>query len=706
MYHIEDLSGTVPEIMANINVDKYDFSNNKITGIDNKLCNPSRGSLIEQFGCDAVLCPPLSFNSDGRQSFDNHCKPCISLPKGIYGSTTCAGEEKVEPTSTPAPLPSVYSEWEILSLFFDSCGGNFWTHKENWGSTKSICDWFGVGCPSSGEETVEVLTLSTNNVKGLIPNELFFLPNLKALVLDSNAIFFNFSGIENAKKLNILDLSATHLHTLDGIEKAQNLLELQLASNDIENSFPESLFSLTSLKKLTLDFNKISGSLPSKIGRLSNLELLSAVSNQITGSIPKSIENLSDLATLHLQHNSMNGPLPDEFAKLPKLTLLDLSHQISDTNNGFSGSLPSFKEQRDISRINLSSNSLTGTIPVDFLINANYYKVQSVDLRNNRLAGEVPSMLSKISELSLQDNEITSVQDYCEVKEATVMGEFDCSEFLCPPKTYSTTGKKDKVATCQDCSTVNFFGSTICGTDPLSRPNVNKRPITNIPENIDTSYERKVLESLYMQCNGYGWHTDTNWVMSDISVCNWVGVDCVPKTESIKSINLGSNNLKGTIPKEIFALPNLESLALYSNPIDGIDFSEISRANNLHELLIDATNIASFDGISKAPQLKRLNMRQNSIKSEFPTEILKMPTLTSLNLGHNLISGSLPSNLNVLTNLKSLLLTDNDFNGDLSGFKLPSSLETLDLSKNVLIGTIPSSFLSNQQTGMCFMYYD
>ncbi len=693
-YHNEDLSGTIPEIMANINVDKYDLSNNKITGIDNKLCNPSLGSLIEKFGCDAVLCPPLSFNSDGRQSFENHCKPCISLPKGIYGSTTCEGEQKAEPTSTPAPLPSVYSEWEILSLFFDSCGGNFWKHKDNWATTKSICDWFGVGCPSNGEETVEVLTLSTNNVKGLIPNELFFLPNLKTLVLDSNAIFFNFSGIENAKKLNILDLSDTHMHTLDGIEKAQNLLELQLASNDIENSFPESLFSLTSLKKLTLDFNKISGSLPSEIGRLSNLELLSAVSNQLTGSIPRSISNLSDLTTLHLQHNSMNGPLPVEFGKLPKLTLIDLSHQISETNNGFTGSLPSFKEQRDISKINLSFNSLTGTIPVDFLMNVNYYKVQSVDLRNNHLVGEVPSMLSKISELSLQDNGISGVQDYCEVKEATAIGEFDCSEFLCPPKTFSPTGKKDKVATCQDCPSVNFFGSTKCGTNPVSRPNV--RPSTNIPNNIDTAYERKVLENLYAQCHGFEWYTDTNWIMPDISVCDWVGVDCVKNTESIKSINLGSNNLKGTIPKEVFALPNLESLALYSNPLDGIDFSEISRANNLHELLIDATNIVSFDGISKAPQLKRLNMRQNSIKSEFPTEILKMPTLTSLNLGHNLISGSLPSNLDVLTNLKSLLLTDNDFNGDLSGVKFPSSLETLDLSK--CYRWYDSSFISIKPT--------
>ena len=58
------LTGVVPSILSHFDV--IYLQNNLISGIDSELCDEARGGLIKQFECDAILCPPGTFNAIGR----------------------------------------------------------------------------------------------------------------------------------------------------------------------------------------------------------------------------------------------------------------------------------------------------------------------------------------------------------------------------------------------------------------------------------------------------------------------------------------------------------------------------------------------------------------------------------------------------------------------------------------------------------------
>ena len=69
--------------------------------------------------------------------------------------------------------------------------------------------------------------------------------------------------------------------------------------------------------------------------------------------------------------------------------------------------------------------------------------------------------------------------------------------------------------------------------------------------------------------------------------------------ESVGIINLAANNVVGAPPVEIYSLPELRTLSLYSNPLDNFVFKGIEEAKKLSELLLDATGISDVKGDSQ-----------------------------------------------------------------------------------------------------------
>jgi hypothetical protein len=121
-----------------------------------------------------------------------------------------------------------------------------------------------------------------------------------------------------------------------------------------------------------------------------------------------------------------------------------------------------------------------------------------------------------------------------------------------------------------------------------------------------------------------------------LSHCLWQGIECHNGTKSVKSIKLGSNNILGTPPQELFQLlPNLMTLHLNSNPLTSFNFHWLESALRLTELNLDAIQLTSLDGIESAPSLRRLSLRSNQISGPFPQELFEIKTLTSLIIGHN-----------------------------------------------------------------------
>ncbi|KAG6761373.1 hypothetical protein POTOM_034588 [Populus tomentosa] len=157
------------------------------------------------------------------------------------------------------------------------------------------------------------------------------------------------------------------------ISQLTSLIILDLADNNFFGPIPSSISSLVNLQSLTLRSNSFSGSVPDSITNLKSLESLDLSHNSLSGYLPKTMNSMSSLRRLDLSYNKLTGSLP----KLP-YNLLELALKA----NSLSGSLSksSFDSLTQLEVVELSENSLTGTLQSWFFL---LPALQQVDLANN-----------------------------------------------------------------------------------------------------------------------------------------------------------------------------------------------------------------------------------------------------------------------------------------------------------------------------------
>ncbi|KAH6794277.1 Leucine-rich repeat protein kinase family protein [Perilla frutescens var. hirtella] len=164
-----------------------------------------------------------------------------------------------------------------------------------------------------------------------------------------------------------------------------------------------SLFSniaaLPNLKVLSLVSLGLKGPLPSEIGGLISLEIFNISSNMLDGSIPREISSMRSLQTLILDHNRFEGEIPDWIGSLPALSVLSFK------NNSFSGSFPTaFSTMVNLRTLVLTANNLSGEV-VEL---HNLTNLQVLDLENNNLGPQFPSVPTKLVSLVLRKNRFHS----------------------------------------------------------------------------------------------------------------------------------------------------------------------------------------------------------------------------------------------------------------------------------------------------------
>ena len=102
----------------------------------------------------------------------------------------------------------------------------------------------------------------------------------------------------------------------------------------------------------------MSGPIPSKIGNLDLLWRIWLSGNQLTGTLPSEIGNINALQRINIAFNSFSGQLPDIFESLPNLDAVVMS------NNVLTGLIPDSLWHLDKLRIlSIRHNELTGTVP-------------------------------------------------------------------------------------------------------------------------------------------------------------------------------------------------------------------------------------------------------------------------------------------------------------------------------------------------------
>lgn len=168
-----------------------------------------------------------------------------------------------------------------------------------------------------------------------------------------------------------------------------------------------------------------------------------------------------------------------------------------------------------------------------------------------------------------------------------------------------------------------------------------------------------------------------NWNSSDQYPCSWNGVTCgtpgdANATFRVTGLSLPNSQLLASITPNLGLIKHLRILNLSNNSING--------------------SIPLY--FLKASALQFLDLSNNLVSGELPEELIGgLLNLVLLNLTNNALGGNIPENLSVLRNLTYVSFKGNYFIGNLpSGF---GSVQVVDLSSNLINGSLPSNFRGN-----------
>jgi Leucine rich repeat len=235
-------------------------------------------------------------------------------------------------------------------------------------------------------------------------------------------------------------------------------------------------------------------------------------------------------------------------------------------------------------------------------------------------------------------------------------------------------------------------------SDLLLRPGLNFKSSNNNRKNetlqakVLKEDERGILIELFKMCGGDSWVRSDFWD-SKVDVCDWYGVGC--NEGHVVLLNLQSNNLVGTLPRQIFDLPLLQMLWVSENPDVVLKFDITTNAMSLLDLKLDGTGTKSLKGISFARSLTALDASNNKLAGTFPDELFALENLRVLSLSNNSFVGELPESLARLRYLRVLEADSNKFSGFLPSFGDSVALTKVQVGYNELKGNIPRDFLDS-----------
>ncbi|WZZ69006.1 hypothetical protein YC2023_080376 [Brassica napus] len=531
---------------------------------------------------------------------------------------------------------------------------------------------------------LELLDLSENKFKGPLPIRVLpFLRKLKALDLSGNE--FSASRGLQGKSIHILCYSIkiggelifidvyVKLHLIiTGICEMKDMQELDLSHNKLVGQFPICLTGLTRLRVLDLSSNQLTGKVPSALGNLRSLKYLSLLDNKFEGSFSVgSLANLSELRVFKLGSKSKSFQVECRSDWKPKFQL-----SVIELPSCNLVKVPYFLlYQKDLSRIDLSNNKVSGNFPHWLLVNNT--KLDVLFLQNNSFTSfQLPKSVHNLGFLDVSANDFNHLL-------AENVG------WVLPHLMY-----------------MKLANNRFQGTLPSSLGNMKEIHLLDISHN---SFHGELPRSILMGCSSMGFLTmshnklsgevfpeTVNFpVITELSMDNNLFTGKLGQglrsMEYLELLDISNNNLTGVIPSWIGEFTYLSALLLSNNSLEG-DIP-MSLFNIIHLELLDlSANTLSGDIPSYTNSTKQLLLllQDNNLSGVIPDTLLI--NVSILDLRNNRLSGNIPAFSNT-QDTHTLLLRGNTLTGsiphqlcDLRNIKL------LDLANNGLNGSIPSCF--------------
>lgn len=220
------------------------------------------------------------------------------------------------------------------------------------------------------------------------------------------------------------------------------------------------------------------------------------------------------------------------------------------------------------------------------------------------------------------------------------------------------------------------------GTVPVELGNLPQLTLLGLDNNhlhgsLDTFANLHEIKSFYMENNHF------TGQINDSFYQNW---------PNLQELDFSDNDITGTLPISLFAMPYLEVLDFHNNQIQG-PFPDIGGFNNRLQFVALQENQLTGDihsSLSNLKGLKHLDVSVNQIQ-KLPSSLGTMTTLEYLFTGDNPFeTGPMPSFIDQLTNLRELSMKENALTGPIpETIRYLSHLQYLDLHLNQLSGSLP-----------------
>lgn len=203
--------------------------------------------------------------------------------------------------------------------------------------------------------------------------------------------------------------------------------------------------------------------------------------------------------------------------------------------------------------------------------------------------------------------------------------------------------------------------------------------------------QRYILYTLYYHMNGHVW-ADDGGIFETEDECDIEFVDCNESGE-IESLNLGINQVHGTIPSTIGLLSNIKRLDMSENSIQGTLPTQIGDLSELEFLNLGGNNLSGTlaSELGSLKELIYLDIEQNNFVGPVSDALGGLESLETLFVRDVYLGGSFPRAFSQLSNLKILGTSFCGFEGTLPDDIAANwgQLKVFDVGGNSLIGSLP-----------------